>query len=65
MNNIIDAYRISFRAIWIVLACLAGVGLVSSLLLEELDLENEEMGKQRFEESKTKAGSDSAPEMTA
>ncbi|KAI7784401.1 hypothetical protein LA080_010184 [Diaporthe eres] len=65
MHNIIDAYRISFRAIWIVLACLAGVGLVSSLLLEELDLENEEMGKQRFEESKTKAGSDSAPEMTA
>lgn len=65
MNNIIDAYRISFRAIWIVLACLAGVGLVSSLLLEELDLENEEMGKQRFEESKSKAGSDSAPEMTA
>ncbi|KAK7706091.1 hypothetical protein SLS64_002450 [Diaporthe eres] len=65
MNNIIDAYRISFRAIWIVLACLAGVGLVSSLLLEELDLENEEMGKQRFEESKTKATSDSAPEITA
>lgn len=61
MSSIINAYKISFRAIWIVLACFAGVGLVSSLLLEELDLESEEMGKQRFEDSENQV---KAPEMT-
>lgn len=55
MDSIIYAYMISFRAIWIVLACLAGLGLLSSLLLKELDLEKEELGKQRFEGSKNKA----------
>lgn len=64
MSIIINAYRISFRAIWIVLACFAGVGLGSSLLLEELDLENEEMGKQRFEDSENKAKPRMATEMT-
>lgn len=60
MVGIIHAYRISFRAIWIVLAALGGLGLVTSLLTEELAIETEEMGKQQFEGSKDQARSETA-----
>lgn len=61
MNSIIYAYRISFRAIWIVLAGLSGLGLLSSLLLKELNIETEELGKQRFEGSKNQTKSEPKP----
>lgn len=61
MSSIISAYRMSFRAIWIVLACLAGLGLVSSLLLKELNLETEELGRQRFEGSKRRSKPEPIP----
>ncbi|KAG6354965.1 hypothetical protein INS49_004046 [Diaporthe citri] len=60
MNNLIYAYRISFRAIWIVLASFAGLGLMSSLLLKELNLEKEELGRQRFEAPKHQVQPDPA-----
>ncbi|RYP35064.1 hypothetical protein DL767_003969 [Monosporascus sp. MG133] len=51
MTSLIEAYRVTFRAIWIVMTCLSGVGLCVSLLIKELTLEREEVGRQGFEQS--------------
>ncbi|KAH8899581.1 MFS general substrate transporter [Thozetella sp. PMI_491] len=50
MRSIVEAYRVPFRGIWIFLTCLSGAGLAASLFLKELNLENEELGRQRFDE---------------
>jgi hypothetical protein len=51
MRRLTEAYRIPFRTVWIVLASISGVGLVMSLLTRQLDLEKEDLGRQRFDDS--------------
>ncbi|RYP85596.1 hypothetical protein DL769_000937 [Monosporascus sp. CRB-8-3] len=51
MTSLIEAYQVPFRAIWIVMTCLSGVGLFVSLLIKELTLEKEDVGRQGFEQS--------------
>lgn len=51
MNILIQVYQQSFMAIWIFMTCCSGIGLVISLVIRELSLENEEVGRQRFEQS--------------
>ncbi|KAF7534068.1 hypothetical protein G7054_g6536 [Neopestalotiopsis clavispora] len=46
--GIIDVYRRSFQAIWIVMTCFSGVGLVACLFIKEHSLEKEEVGRQGF-----------------
>ncbi|KAI1088168.1 MFS general substrate transporter [Rostrohypoxylon terebratum] len=46
-----EAYRIPFRTVWIVMASISGVGLITSLLTRQLDLEKENLGRQRFDDS--------------
>lgn len=50
---LVDVYRIAFRAIWIVLTCLSGVGLLASFYIKDFTLEKEELGRQGFEHSST------------
>ncbi|KAK6827662.1 MFS general substrate transporter [Apiospora arundinis] len=47
-RRLTEAYRVSFRAVWIVLTSASGVGLATSFLTKQLDLEREELGRQRF-----------------
>ncbi|KAI1206361.1 MFS general substrate transporter [Annulohypoxylon truncatum] len=51
MSRLTEAYRIPFRTVWIVLASISGVGLVTSLLTKQLNLEKEDLGRQRFDDS--------------
>jgi hypothetical protein len=51
MRELIDAYRKPFVAIQIAMTCLSGVGFLTSLLIKELTLDREEVGRQGFEES--------------
>ncbi|KAI1758850.1 MFS general substrate transporter [Hypoxylon sp. FL1150] len=51
MGRLTEAYRIPFRNVWICLAAISGVGLVTSLLTKQLDLEKEDLGRQRFDDS--------------
>lgn len=51
MNRLIEAYRIPFRTVWIVLTSISGVGFVTGLLTKQLDLEKEDLGRQRFDDS--------------
>lgn len=50
MNGIILAYEKAFQAVWIILACFSGIGLLSSFFMEELTLETEDIGRQGFEQ---------------
>ncbi|OTA91878.1 hypothetical protein M434DRAFT_75420 [Hypoxylon sp. CO27-5] len=50
MSNLIEAYRKPFQAIWIIMTCFAGIGLLLSFFIKELSLENEDVGRQGFEE---------------
>jgi hypothetical protein len=50
MNGIIMAYEKGFQAVRIILACFSGVDLLSSLFMEELNLETEDIGRQGFEQ---------------
>jgi hypothetical protein len=47
-DQILKAYGLSFRMVWLVMACVGGIGLASSLLMKELTLEREDMGQQAF-----------------
>ena len=49
MHNLIEAYRIPFRTVWIVLTCFAGIAIITAVFLKDLNLEKEELGRQRFE----------------
>ncbi|KAI1171314.1 MFS general substrate transporter [Nemania sp. FL0916] len=51
MRRLTEAYRVPFRTVWIVLASISGVGLLTSLLTRQLDLEKEDLGRQRFDDS--------------
>lgn len=50
MVGIVEVYRNSFQAIWIIVTCFSGVGFFVSLLIKELSLESEEMGRQGFQQ---------------
>ncbi|KAI0970066.1 major facilitator superfamily domain-containing protein [Xylaria arbuscula] len=49
--DLIDIYQESFRIVWVVLTALSGLGLVCSFFIQELTLENDDMGRQGLEES--------------
>ncbi|EFQ94553.1 hypothetical protein CFE70_006382 [Pyrenophora teres f. teres 0-1] len=49
-DEVIQAYRISFMAVFLTLAGLGAIGMVASFFLEELSLENDDVGRQAFEE---------------
>lgn len=49
MADLIGAYRKPFMTIWIIMASVSAAGFLSSLFVKELTLENEDLGKQRFE----------------
>ncbi|KIM94657.1 hypothetical protein OIDMADRAFT_45606 [Oidiodendron maius Zn] len=44
VNTLINVYSKAFRAIWTVMACLSGIGLLSSFFIKDLDLERENLG---------------------
>ncbi|GAB7347259.1 hypothetical protein MBLNU459_g3351t1 [Dothideomycetes sp. NU459] len=49
LTQVIAAYGDSFRMIWLVMVAFAGLGFVSSLFTKSLTIDNEELGRQRFE----------------
>ncbi|OTA61524.1 MFS general substrate transporter, partial [Hypoxylon sp. EC38] len=49
MSSLIEAYRKPFQAIWIIMTCFAGIGMLLSFFIKELSLENEDVGRQGFE----------------
>lgn len=49
MEPVIGAYLASFQGVWYFLAAVAVLGFISSLVMKELTLEQEDMGRQRFE----------------
>ncbi|KAL1966892.1 hypothetical protein VTN77DRAFT_3857 [Rasamsonia byssochlamydoides] len=49
MDAIREAYRKAMQSIWYILASFGGVGFLTSLLVEELTLETEDLGRQHFE----------------
>lgn len=51
LENVVDTYRLAFQTVWIAITCFAGVGLLTSLLIRELDIEKENYGRQRMEQS--------------
>ena len=48
MESIVEVYWKPFRAIWIVLTCLSGIGCFTSWFIEDLTLEKDEVGRQGF-----------------
>lgn len=52
LGDVLDAYTKAFHTVVYVMTGLAGLGLLTSLLTEELDMDKEELGRQRFEESR-------------
>ena len=49
-ESILQLYAAPIRYIWITVACLSAVGLVSSFFMKELTLEREEKGRQAFKQ---------------
>lgn len=47
-DAVIESYRISFMAVFLVLAGMGAVGFLFSFFVEELSLENDEVGRQGF-----------------
>jgi MFS family permease len=50
MDSVIDVYQGSFQSVWIVMTCLAGAGFLCSLLIKELTLEKDDIGRQGLEQ---------------
>ncbi|OOF98130.1 hypothetical protein ASPCADRAFT_513709 [Aspergillus carbonarius ITEM 5010] len=48
-NEIQDAYKNAMQTIWYILTAFGGVGFFTSFLIEQLDIETEELGRQHFE----------------
>jgi MFS family permease len=48
-NEILQLYAYPIKVIWMTGACLAAVGLLSSIFIKELTLEREEVGRQAFQ----------------
>ncbi|KAI0005177.1 MFS general substrate transporter [Xylariaceae sp. FL0662B] len=51
MDDLLVAYLGPYQAIWIVMASLSGIGLLVSLIVQELTLERDEAGRQGFQEN--------------
>lgn len=51
LEHVIEAYRVSIMVVFLTLAGIGAIGLLSSLFLKELNLEREELGRQQFEHS--------------
>lgn len=49
-SEVVEAYQVSFMAVFLVLASLGVVGFISALFIEELSLENDEVGRQGFQQ---------------
>lgn len=49
LNAIREAYRVSMTDIFIILAALGALGFVSSLFVQELSMETDELGDQHYE----------------
>ena len=49
LDSIVDAYVSAIRTIWLVMAGLGALGFLTSLLMKELSLEKEDLGRQQFE----------------
>ncbi|KAF9878810.1 Major facilitator superfamily domain, general substrate transporter [Colletotrichum karsti] len=50
LNQVLQVYLESFKAIFYTMAALGGLGLVSSVFLEELELRRKDRGNQQFED---------------
>lgn len=48
MTGLVEAYRNAFRAIWIAMTCFSALGLLLSLLIKDLSLERDALGRQAF-----------------
>lgn len=48
-DQICDAYKDAMQTIWYILTAFGGVGFFTSLLIEQLDIETQELGRQHFE----------------
>jgi hypothetical protein len=51
LGSILEAYRKSIFAVFLMLAGVAVVGFLISIFIKEITLENEELGRQQFEGS--------------
>ncbi|KAI1778814.1 MFS general substrate transporter [Hypoxylon cercidicola] len=49
LNRIVGAYTQAFQAIWVVMICFSGIGFLISLLIKDLTLEKEDIGRQGLE----------------
>jgi hypothetical protein len=48
LDQIRDAYRLAMQSIFFILAGFSGLGFVTSLFLEQLEIDTEEVGRQHF-----------------
>ncbi|KAI1128524.1 major facilitator superfamily domain-containing protein [Nemania abortiva] len=51
IHDLVGVYLGSFKTVWIVLTAFSGAGLVGSLFIKELTLENDDVGRQGLEGS--------------
>ncbi|KAL0944850.1 MFS transporter [Colletotrichum truncatum] len=51
LNQVLQVYLESFKAIFYTMAGLSGLGLVSSVFLDEIELKRKDRGNQRFEDN--------------
>ena len=51
LHQILEAYRVSMMAIFLTLTGIGTIGFLASLLVKELTLEREDLGRQQFEKS--------------
>ncbi|KAK6217924.1 hypothetical protein LQW54_003212 [Pestalotiopsis sp. IQ-011] len=50
VNSVRDCYAVAMRDIWIILAGFGTLGFLTSLFIESLDLETEDVGRQHYEQ---------------
>lgn len=48
---VVEAYRVSLSAVFLALAGMGVIGFISSFLIREISLENDDLGRQHFEEA--------------
>ena len=46
MDRLLETYQKPFQSIWVIMACVAVIGFVTSFFTRELTLEKEELGRQ-------------------
>ena len=49
LSEIIEVYRVALMAVFLTLSGIGGIGFISSLFIEELTIEREELGRQQLE----------------